>query len=49
MVGSPRDDTTMTMMVHDLDLVGCGSRRACQDFGHPWTEEYGCAILVKTA
>lgn len=37
------------IVVHDLDLVGCGSRWACQDFGQPWTEEYGCATLVKTA
>jgi O-methyltransferase len=45
----PRLSIGGRVVVHDVGLVGCGTRRACETFGHPWTEEYGCATLVKTA
>lgn len=45
----PRLTVGGRVVVHDMDMVGCGTRRACEVFGHPWTEEYGCATLVKIA
>jgi O-methyltransferase len=43
----PRLSPGGVIVVHDVALPGCGSGQAVKDFGQPWTEEYGCATIVK--